>query len=276
MTVMPYSKQYDNIYIRQYVHIAINIVALFYVHKCISIYGCAANNTNDNKGNNMTTKIIAFANGKGGTGKSTCVIHLAHQLHLMGYSVEVMDSDTQASCLDFVSDRENTIREGKSLGEFPAVRGGLSGNVRINTDKDFVLIDTRGTINRPVLDALTKAHLVIIPLKLNKMELRPSKAIFDRILEVQEGSENGLPVAAFLRNKWVKGQTVARNNDSLVRQFDFPTFKTSIQSSTRIEAATDEGMTVMEVSQTEMDKKLSIQFKKLANEVIELFEEMGL
>ncbi len=219
------------------------------------------------------SRVIAFANGKGGTGKSTVAIHVAYQLQLMGYSVQLIDADTQASCLDFMSDRQNTAHT-REVGEFPNVIGGLSGNIKIDSRYDFTIIDTRGTINRPVLNALEQSHLVIIPLKLNKMELRPSKAIFDRILEIQENREDGYPIAAFLKNKWVRGQTVSRKNDSLVRQYDFPTFDATIPSSTRIEAATDEGLTVMEIRKTDMDVKIGIQFKKLANEIVELFEEV--
>ncbi|MGE4298830.1 MAG: ParA family protein [Desulfovibrionaceae bacterium] len=41
---------------------------------------------------------VAFAIEKGGTGKTTCAVHLAHALALMGRTVLLVDTDTQDQC----------------------------------------------------------------------------------------------------------------------------------------------------------------------------------
>lgn len=44
----------------------------------------------------MTVRKIAIANRKGGVGKSTTAVHLAHALAMAGSRVLLIDTDTQA------------------------------------------------------------------------------------------------------------------------------------------------------------------------------------
>ena len=77
-------------------------------------------------------KVVLFATQKGGTGKTTTCISLAHAMSChFGKKVAIVDSDEQATALSFYSQRKITANEpelqGVNLG-FPEVAKITSGS----------------------------------------------------------------------------------------------------------------------------------------------------
>ena len=143
-------------------------------------------------------RIIALINQKGGVGKTTTTMNLAHALAQQNYKVLAIDLDPQANLtvgfgktqrsllgiadalldnvlLEHVSYevRENLelVPSGERLGEFEyiknkGVRKGflLQRSIREKiSDKDFVLIDCPPTSGILGMNALLAANEVIIP-----------------------------------------------------------------------------------------------------------------
>lgn len=219
----------------------------------------------------VKNKVIVFANGKGGSGKSTTAIHLAHQMHLEGESVELVDADVQQSCADYSDDRDRAFASGSVKKTFPPVRSVLGGEFKPGGNVEWTIVDTRGTINKQVLAIIEMAHLVIIPLELNMIELRPTAATFNAIVNIQNEND-GFPVTALLRNRFDKKLKVTREGERIISRYSFPIFDVAISDSTRMKPM--EGSNIFDQSGDEMAKRLTIQFKRLSNEIKQLFKEI--
>ncbi len=145
----------------------------------------------------MSAKIICVANQKGGVGKTTTCVHLAHGLALAGKSVLILDLDPQGQCAIALGCRqepgvfnvlvvetpiEQVIRPVRdSLWLLPgdkktgtAQRLTLVENRRIShlaeivrpiarNGMDFIIIDTPPSVGGLQEMALWASHMVIIP-----------------------------------------------------------------------------------------------------------------
>lgn len=104
--------------------------------------------------------VILFTNPKGGTGKSTTAIHLAHSLVLDGQSTLLIDTDPQGSLVDWAD-----------ASEHPPVQVGIANNAAelkegVNHFKDefeWIIIDTAGKLAELVSTAINLSDLVVIP-----------------------------------------------------------------------------------------------------------------
>ena len=114
--------------------------------------------------------IIAFANPKGGCGKTTTALLLATELAGRGASVTVVDADP-----------ERWITQWGKLGRVPA---GLRIVNEVSEDTivevidqaarrdQFVIVDLEGTASLMVANAIGMADLVLIPLQGSSMDAR--------------------------------------------------------------------------------------------------------
>ena len=110
------------------------------------------------------TLTLAFANQKGGVGKTTLIINLAIASLRQGRVTTVLDIDPQKSAERFAELRADATGE-----ETPVVvhgtADGLKGMLEAARDGGvgLVLIDCPGTLDRTMLIAATLADLVIVP-----------------------------------------------------------------------------------------------------------------
>lgn len=110
----------------------------------------------------MPTTKVAFANIKGGAGKTTLSLSLAVCLHRMGKRVLVVDTDPEQTALIWASKAADAEREGP-----PVVR--MDGrNLRrdlpsVTRDFEFVVIDSPGNNGPAARAAMLAADLVILP-----------------------------------------------------------------------------------------------------------------
>ena len=171
-------------------------------------------------------RIITIANQKGGVGKTTTVMNLAHALTKQGKKVLVVDSDPQANLTSYLNAQPNhTLDElylakkllgPAHLGAFitPTPSGvsiiacdsGLSGVEyylfsrpqretilagyleMLAPDFDFILIDTPPSINLLTVNALTACDEVLIP-------VQPEFFSLEGLVKIQETVED-------VRTRW--------------------------------------------------------------------------
>lgn len=117
--------------------------------------------------------IIVFANEKGGTGKSTCAVHVAVALSAMGARVSGLDLDhRQRTFHRYLENRSQTAqRRGVAL---PTPRFDVLGDAPVEAlqdrvlaladGADFLVVDTPGRDDMLARHMVTLAHTLVTPM----------------------------------------------------------------------------------------------------------------
>ncbi len=117
--------------------------------------------------------IIVFANEKGGTGKSTCAVHVAVALSRMGARVSGLDLDhRQRTFHRYMENRAVTAQRRRIA--LPAPRCDVYGGgsidglqekvVALADGADFLVVDTPGRDDRLARHMVTLAHTLVTPI----------------------------------------------------------------------------------------------------------------
>ena len=117
--------------------------------------------------------VIAFANPKGGSGKTTSAILLAEQIALSGGRVTILDLDPNANILLWARSREEqgrvvpfTVQARPPVEDTVELIDKLSGAV------DYLIVDLEGSKDQIVTFVLSRTDLCVIPLDGSPMEAR--------------------------------------------------------------------------------------------------------
>ena len=109
--------------------------------------------------------VIAFANPKGGSGKTTSAILLAEQIALSGGRVTILDLDPNANILLWAQSREEqgrvipfTVQARPPVEDTVELIDKLSGAV------DYLIVDLEGSKDQIVTFVLSRTDLCVIPL----------------------------------------------------------------------------------------------------------------
>ena len=112
--------------------------------------------------------LIAFANSKGGVGKSTLAVHLAVWLFDRGANVVLLDADRQRSSSQWVAEVEPkiTVRTATTPEEV------LSQVQDASQSHDFIVADGPGGLNDASRTLLILADLAIFPISPSILDFR--------------------------------------------------------------------------------------------------------
>jgi len=255
----------------------------------------------------MTTpknaKIIAFANQKGGVGKTTTALNLSAVLASKGKKVLLVDSDPQGNASSgvgvFNSDPEKHLYQCymnnvdtadciqstnlKNLFVLAASIDLVGVEVELislkNRDKklknilrkvrdqyDFIIIDCPPSLGLLTINGLTAADSVLIPMQCEYFALEGLALLIATIRKVKKSLNRGLYIEGLLMSMYDKRNRLTHQVASeITNHFGDQVFKTVIPRNVRLSESPSHGKTIIEYDKSCPGAKA---FIKLGNEFL--------
>jgi chromosome partitioning protein len=216
----------------------------------------------------MSTKIIALANQKGGSGKTTLSMQLAGTLVRRGWRVLVVDADTQGTATRWAASAVQDERP------FPAHVAGLAaagGKIHREVKKylgsyDFIVIDCPPAVDSPVpQSALMIADLVLIPIIPSPADIWAGRGIKQLVENVQDFNEK---LETRLVANMVQQTALGRDAMEILSDFGLPLADTQLGHRTAYRESAILGGTVHDVGAK--GRKAVQEMESLAGEVLRI------
>ena len=186
------------------------------------------------------SKIIALANQKGGTGKTTTAVHLAYWLSQRG-QVLVVDADAQQSSATWLEDlnlRGEIIHAPDDLFErLPQLR----------EEYDFVVVDGPASMSETTRVILTRADLALVPCRPAGLDMHSSNRVI-RLIRQARDLRVGLPQAALFLNQAKKGTVLLREAKAALSNSGIALLDSVIYDRQVITDAPSQGQVVWQMS----------------------------
>lgn len=205
--------------------------------------------------------LITVANQKGGCGKTTIAIHLAHAIALAGRKVLLVDADPQSSA-----------------GGWAAVRGEatpfvVAGMARETLHRDLPammegfdhgVIDSPPRVSALARSAIIASDLTLIPVQPSNYDAWAAAETVNLIKEAQQYKPD--LVAAFIINRRIGKTAIGREISGVLAEHGLPILKTAIAQRV-IFAESAGGLTVMEM---EPSGQAASEIKGMAKDILKL------
>lgn len=228
-------------------------------------------------------KIIAFANQKGGVGKTTTCVNLAAFTAALGRKVLIVDMDPQGNASSGIGVEKNSstktiynVIDGdalihevivptyiENLDVIPATvdlagaeielvqmssREKIIKNIlgRVKANYDFIFIDCPPSLGLLTVNALTAANSIVIPIQCEFYALEGLSQLMNTIRLIKHHLNPGLDVeGVVLTMKDNRSNLVAQVSGEILKFFGKKVFKTAIPRNIRLAEAPSHGQSII-------------------------------
>ena len=156
-------------------------------------------------------RIIAIANLKGGTGKSTLAVNLTCALAQSDRSICLVDCDPQATSCQWLLENDLKIRALKYDIKLWEVGQWITDASALCCEHDIVVVDLPGAIGPVTAAACLTAHLVLVPTSGSAVELAGTRRAL-RYLERVAAERRHAPPTIMLAPNRTDGSPTALQN----------------------------------------------------------------
>jgi chromosome partitioning protein len=155
--------------------------------------------------------LIGILNRKGGCGKSTTAVHLAHWLAQKNHSVMVVDSDGQTSSSQWLTKLNLpslVINDPDDLFDQVAL---------LSEQYEAVIVDSPAVLGETAKAVLLSVDLALVPVQPSNLDLLATKDIV-RLVNQAQKIRKGTPKAAIFLSRASKGTVLLREAQEVLSQ----------------------------------------------------------
>jgi len=231
----------------------------------------------------VSNKVIAFANQKGGVGKTTSCVNIAASLAAQNCKILLIDLDPQGNATmgsginkNKLSLTTNEVLKGEALikevihpktpGDYavlpsngdlteaevmllrkPKQESQLSNAIKTIQDTfDFILIDCPPSLNMLTLNAFVAADSVIIPMQCEYYALEGLSALMHTIEQVKATLNSRLKIEGIIRTMYdPRNRLSTEVSAQLIAHFGSRVYQTVIPRNVRLAEAPSHGLPVL-------------------------------
>jgi chromosome partitioning protein len=127
----------------------------------------------------MPGKVIAIAQQKGGSGKTTLAVNLAVAAMRRGFSVALLDTDPQGSLGRWYMTRRERLGDAGLEFSTSSAWGVSYECEKLKRSADLVIVDTPPKVDADLRPALREADVVLIPVASSHVDLWATEGVLD-------------------------------------------------------------------------------------------------
>jgi chromosome partitioning protein len=207
---------------------------------------------------------IAVLNQKGGAGKTTLSLHIAHSLVLREFKVLLVDADPQGSSRDWAA-----AREGEGLFSVigldrPVIHKELP---KLSEGFDWVVIDGAPRVTDLTRSAIMAADLVLIPIQPSPLDIWAAHEVIELIQEAAIYKPD--LSAAFVINRKIVNTAIVKETAEVLKQYEVTILDSSISQRVAFAEALSIGSTVLETSP---NSPAADEIRSLVDEILQSME----
>lgn len=207
--------------------------------------------------------ILTLQNQKGGVGKTTLSLHLAHHFTHTGSRVLLIDADPQGSARDWLEAREEPAPFAVVGLDRPTIHRDID---QLRSDYDAVIIDSPPRVTDIARSAILAADLVVIPLQPSPLDVWAAQDTVGLITDASVYKEHIKSVFAI--NREVVNTAIGREVSEALATSAIPVLRSHVSQRVSFAESMAQGQTVFE---TKTDVKAIAEIEALGSELLELF-----